>query len=137
MVRWRHPMNIFKICLFFTSCWLCFSLFWLYSQVGSLHVLAKMSTNSKLQTYNVHLSNYSEKEYLFFHGSSKSPQAESHFWIRAYVLQTEARRKDSQIDQILELIGYASPTQNNMDRKSGKGYLLSTTTKGQEGSHYH
>lgn len=132
MVRWRHSMSIFKVYLFFTSCWLFFSLFWLSSQVGSLHVLAKMTTNSKLQTYILHLKNYSEKEYLFFHGSSKSP-----FWILGSVPQTETRRKDSQVGQILEPIGYASCTQNNMDRKVGKGYLLSTKKAGGRGLYYH
>lgn len=129
MVGWRRSMNIFKICLF-SKCWLCFSLVWLYSQVGSLHVLAKMTMNSKLQTYILQLSNYSEKEYPFPHGSSKSPGTESHFCVPGLVLQTEARRKDSQIGLILESVGYALPTQNNMDRKVGEGYLFSSKKGG-------
>lgn len=117
-------MNVFKICIF-SNCWLCFSLVWLYSQVVSLYVLAKMTTNNKLQTYILQLRNYSKKLYPSFHGSSKCPRTESHFWVVGDSLQTESRGKDSQIGPILEPVGYTTPTQNNMDRKVGEGDLLS------------
>lgn len=118
-------MNIFKICLFFANYWLRFTLVWLYSQVVSLHVLAKVTTNSKLQIFILQLSNYSEKLYPSFHGFNKCPRTESHFCVLGHLLHTEARGKNSQIGLILEPGGYTSPTQNNMDRKVGEGYLLS------------
>lgn len=37
---------------------------------------------------------------------------------------------DSQIGLILEPVGYANPTQNNMDRKVDEGYLLLSKNNG-------
>lgn len=130
MLGWRQSMNVFKICLFFCNCWLCLSLAWLYFQVVSLQMLTKMTTNRKLQTYILQLSNYSEKVYPFFHDSSKSPRTKAHFWVLGHVLQTEAREKDSWIGFILKPVAYTIPTQNNMDRKVGEGYLLSNKKRG-------
>lgn len=81
-------MSVFKICPF-SNCWLCFSLVWLYSQVLS-SCAGKDDHQQKAPNYILQLSNYSEKVCSFFHGSSKIPRAQSHFWVPSYMLQTMA-----------------------------------------------
>lgn len=123
-------MNVFKICFFFSNFWLCFSLVWLYSQVVCLYVLAKKINkiaSSKLTYYSLATT---VKKSLFFHGSSKSPKTELHFWVLNQVLQTEDRGKNFQIDLILEPVGCASPTQNNMGRKIDAGCFFHPKTMG-------
>lgn len=127
-------MNIFKICLFFTGCWLWFSLFWLYSQVDSLHVLAKITTNSKLQTYILHLSNQSEKEYLFFHGSSKSPRTESHFWILGYVSRLKPGEKILKLASFWSYLAKPAPPKTTWTEK----WMRDTfSLQKRTGLHYH
>lgn len=123
-------MNVFKICLFFSNFWLRFSLVWLYSQVVCHYVLAKKINkiaSSKLTYYSLATT---VKKSLFFHGSRKSPKTELHFWVLNQGLQTEDRGKNFQIDLILEPVGCASPTQNNMGRKIDVGCFFHPKTMG-------
>lgn len=121
-------MSVFKICLF-SNCWLCFSLVWLYSQVLS-SCAGKDDHQQQTPNYILQLSNYSEKACSFFHGSSKIPRAESHFWVPSHVLQTEARGKHSQTGLILELVGYTSPNQTTWTEKQVKDTSSRTQKRG-------